>query len=158
MPIPRRLDRSDNAACRGCSEVDFRPSTSATPKTIRRRIRNHKRFPPFKPSLQLTDSRDSQTRRTDTEASIPQHFRITAMYDYAYVLGLLRAAAADLERHALSSERTRIARMITERTLRNPALAITHRLSGLAEPKRQQYVPAGGHRFRVLLPPVPAPL
>jgi hypothetical protein len=62
------------------------------------------------------------------------------MYDYPYVLGLLRAAAADLQRRALSSERGRIARMITERTLRNRALAITHRLSGMAEPQRQQYV------------------
>src|SRR5260370_18140478 len=69
MPIPRRLDRSDNAACRGCSGVDCRQSTSGTSKTIRRRIRNHKRFPPFKPSLQLTDSRDSQTRRTDTKGN-----------------------------------------------------------------------------------------
>jgi hypothetical protein len=62
------------------------------------------------------------------------------MYDYAYVLGLLRAAAADLQRRALSSEKERIARMITERTLRNRALAITHRLSGMAEPQRQHYV------------------
>jgi hypothetical protein len=39
------------------------------------------------------------------------------MYDYSYVLGLLRANAADLERRALSGERTKIARMVTERTL-----------------------------------------
>jgi hypothetical protein len=62
------------------------------------------------------------------------------MYDYSYVLGLLRAAAADLERHALSSEKKRIARMVTERTLRNRALAITQRLQGMAEPQRHQYV------------------
>jgi hypothetical protein len=62
------------------------------------------------------------------------------MYDYAYVLGLLRAATADLERRALSSEKERIARMVTERTLRNRAVVITHRLSGMAEPKRQQFV------------------
>ena len=48
------------------------------------------------------------------------------MYDYSYVLGLLCAAAADLERRALSGEKQRIARMVTERTLRNRAVAITH--------------------------------
>ena len=57
------------------------------------------------------------------------------MYDYSYVLGLLRASADDLQRHALSSEKTRIARMTTDRTLRNRALAITHRLQGMAEPE-----------------------
>ena len=62
------------------------------------------------------------------------------MYDYSYVLGLLRAAAADLERHALSSEKQRIARMVTERSLRNRALAITERLQGMAGPQRHQFV------------------
>ena len=62
------------------------------------------------------------------------------MYDYSYVLGLLRAAAADLERRALSGEKQRIARMVTERTLRNRALVITHRLQGMAELQRQHYV------------------
>src|SRR5207249_9258226 len=46
------------------------------------------------------------------------------MYEYSYVLGMLRANAADLERRALSGEKQRIARMVTERTLRNRALAI----------------------------------
>ena len=50
------------------------------------------------------------------------------MYDYSCVLGLLRASAADLQRRALSSEKTKIARMTTERTLRNRARAIAHRL------------------------------
>jgi hypothetical protein len=62
------------------------------------------------------------------------------MYDYLYVLGLLRAAAADLERRALSSEKQRIARMVTERSLRNRALAITHRLQGMDELRRHQFV------------------
>jgi hypothetical protein len=53
------------------------------------------------------------------------------MYDYSYVLGLLRANAADLERRALSGEKTKIARMVRERSLRNRALAITHRLQGM---------------------------
>ena len=62
------------------------------------------------------------------------------MYDYSYVLGMLRANAADLERRALSGERTKIARMVTERTLRNRALAITHRLQGMDELQRDHYV------------------
>jgi hypothetical protein len=62
------------------------------------------------------------------------------MYDYSYVLGMLRASAADLQRRALSSEKERIARMVTERTLRNRALAITQRLQGMAEPQRHQFV------------------
>ncbi len=62
------------------------------------------------------------------------------MYDYSCVLGLLRASAADLQRHALSSEKTMIARMTTERTLRNRALAITQRLHAMPEPKRHQFV------------------
>jgi hypothetical protein len=62
------------------------------------------------------------------------------MYDYSYVLELLRANAADLERRALSGEKQKIARMVTERTLRNRALAITHRLQGMDELRRHQYV------------------
>ena len=62
------------------------------------------------------------------------------MYDYSYVLGLLRAAAADLERRALSSEKQRIARMVTERTLRNRAIAITQRLQGMDELRQHQFV------------------
>jgi hypothetical protein len=62
------------------------------------------------------------------------------MYDYSYVLGLLRAAAVDLERRALSGEKQRIARMVTERSLRNRALVITHRLQGMAELQRHQFV------------------
>ena len=56
------------------------------------------------------------------------------------VLGLLRAAAADLERRALLGEKQRIARMVTERTLRNRAIAITQRLQGMDELQRQQFV------------------
>ena len=62
------------------------------------------------------------------------------MYDYSYVLGLLRASADDLQRHALSSEKKRIARMVTERTLRNRALAISHRLQAMDELQRDHYV------------------
>ena len=69
------------------------------------------------------------------------------MYEYSYVLGLLRASVDDLQRHALSSEKKRIARMTTERTLRNRALAITHRLQGMAEPERHQFVAAAVRRL-----------
>ena len=62
------------------------------------------------------------------------------MYDYSYVLGLLRASADDLQRRALSSEKTRIARMTTDRTLRNRARAITHRLQEMTELQRDHYV------------------
>jgi hypothetical protein len=62
------------------------------------------------------------------------------MYDYSYVLGMLRANAADLERRALSGEKQRIARMVSERSLRNRALAITHRLQGMDELQRHRYV------------------
>ena len=62
------------------------------------------------------------------------------MYDYSYALGLLRANAADLERRALSGEKQKIARRVTERTLRNRALAITHRLQGMDELQRDRFV------------------
>ena len=62
------------------------------------------------------------------------------MYDYSCVLALLRATAADLQRHAQSGERDKLARMTTERTLRNRALAITRRLHGMTEPQQQQFV------------------
>ena len=62
------------------------------------------------------------------------------MYDYSYVLGMLRANAADLERRALSGEKQRIARMVTERTLRNRALVITQRLPSMTELQRHRFV------------------
>jgi hypothetical protein len=62
------------------------------------------------------------------------------MYDYSCVLALLRASAADLQCHALSSEQAKIARMTTERTLRNRARAITRRLQAMPEPRQHQFV------------------
>ena len=62
------------------------------------------------------------------------------MYDYSYVLGMLRANAADLERRALSGEKQKIARMVTERSLRNRAIAITHRLQGMDKLQRREFV------------------
>ena len=69
------------------------------------------------------------------------------MYDYSYVLGMLRANAADLQRRALSGEKQRIARLVSERSLKNRALAITHRLQGMDELRRHQYVAAAVRRL-----------
>jgi hypothetical protein len=62
------------------------------------------------------------------------------MYDY--VLGLLRASAADLRRRALSGQQAEIANKTTERTLRNRALVIVQRQQGIAEPRRRSFVEA----------------
>jgi hypothetical protein len=64
------------------------------------------------------------------------------MCDYSQVLGLLRASAADIQRRALSNGQARIARMTTERTLRNRALVIVQRLQGMAAPQRRSFVEA----------------
>jgi hypothetical protein len=68
------------------------------------------------------------------------------MYDYSYVLGLLRASAADLRRRALPGRQAEIANKTTERTLRNRAQIIVQRLQGMAEPRRRSFVEtAVGH-------------
>ena len=64
------------------------------------------------------------------------------MYDFSYVLGLLRASAADLRRRALSGRQAEIANKTTERALRNRALAIVQRLQGMAEAHRRPFVEA----------------
>ena len=64
------------------------------------------------------------------------------MYDYSYVLGLLRASAADLRRRALSGGQAEIVNKTTERTLRNRAQIIVQRLQGIAEPRRRSFVDA----------------
>jgi hypothetical protein len=64
------------------------------------------------------------------------------MYDYLYVLGLLRASAADLRRRAPSGQLSEIANKTTERTLRNQALVIVQRLQGMTEPRRHSFVEA----------------
>jgi hypothetical protein len=78
----------------------------------------------------------------EAEVSIFNISRTIAMYDYSYVLGLLRVSAADLRRRALSNEQAWIARMTTERTLRNRALAIIQRLQGMAGARRRSFVEA----------------
>jgi hypothetical protein len=64
------------------------------------------------------------------------------MYDYSYVLDLLRAAAADLRRCAPSGQQAEIANKTTERTLRNRAQIIVKRLQGMGEPRRRSFVEA----------------
>ena len=64
------------------------------------------------------------------------------MHDYSYVLGLLRASAADLRRRALSGQQAEIANKTTERTLRNRAQIIVQRLQAMAEPRRRSFVDA----------------
>jgi hypothetical protein len=64
------------------------------------------------------------------------------MYDYSYVLGLLRASAAALRRRALWGQQTEIANKTSERTLRNRAQVIVQRLQGMAEPRRRSFVEA----------------
>ena len=64
------------------------------------------------------------------------------MYDYSYVLGLLRASAADLQRRALSGQQPEIVNKTTERTLRNRAQIIVQRLQGMAERRRPSFVEA----------------
>ena len=69
------------------------------------------------------------------------------MYDYSYVLGLLRASAADLRRRALSGGQAEIVNKTTERTLRNRAQIIVQRLQGIAEPRRRSFVAAAVRRL-----------
>jgi hypothetical protein len=64
------------------------------------------------------------------------------MYDYPYVLGMLRVQAAAHRRDALSGRQAEIANKTTERTLRNRALAIVKRLQGMAEGRRRLFVEA----------------
>jgi hypothetical protein len=69
------------------------------------------------------------------------------MYDYSYLLGLLRASAADLRRRARWGQQTEIANKTTERTLRNRAQIIVQRLQGMTEPRRRSFVEAAIRRL-----------
>ena len=69
------------------------------------------------------------------------------MYDYSYVLELLRASAAELRRRALSGREAEIANKTSERTLRNRAQIIVQRLQGIAEPHRRSFVAAATRRL-----------
>ena len=69
------------------------------------------------------------------------------MYDYSYVLELLRASTAELRRRALSGREAEIANKTSERTLRNRAQIIVQRLQGIAEPQRRSFVEAATRRL-----------
>jgi len=69
------------------------------------------------------------------------------MYDYSYVLELLRASTSDLRRHALSGRQAEIVNKTSERTLRNRAQIIVLRLQGIAEPQRRSFVAASVRRL-----------
>ena len=62
------------------------------------------------------------------------------MDEYSHVLALLRAWAADHLCRAPSGKKSEIAYMTAERTLRNRALAICHRLQNIAERQRPRYL------------------
>jgi hypothetical protein len=62
------------------------------------------------------------------------------MYDYSYVLALLRAEAADLRSRAPVNKQAEVANQTTERTLRNRAKAICLHLLDLPEAQRRHYV------------------
>jgi hypothetical protein len=64
------------------------------------------------------------------------------MYDYSVVLGLLRVSAAELRRRALANDQAHVARMTSERTLKNRALLIIKRLQGMAKTQRRAFVEA----------------
>jgi hypothetical protein len=64
------------------------------------------------------------------------------MYDYSYVLELLRASASDFRLRALLGRQAAIENKTSERTLRNRALVIVQRLQGMAEPRRRSFVEA----------------
>jgi hypothetical protein len=61
------------------------------------------------------------------------------MYDFSYVLGLLRVHAADQRSRALLGKQAEIANKTTERTLRNRASVICERLLDVPEPQRRQF-------------------
>jgi hypothetical protein len=61
------------------------------------------------------------------------------MYDYSYVLELLRVHAADQRSRALLGRQAEIANMTTERTLRNRAKVICEQLLDMPEPRRRQF-------------------
>jgi len=61
------------------------------------------------------------------------------MYDYSYVLELLRVHAADQRSRALLGKQAEIANKTTERTLRNRAQMICERLLEMPEPRRRQF-------------------
>jgi hypothetical protein len=62
------------------------------------------------------------------------------MYDYSYVLELLRVHAKGHRSRALLGQQERVKNLTTERALRNRAQALCLRLFDIPEPQRRQFI------------------
>jgi hypothetical protein len=62
------------------------------------------------------------------------------MYDYSYVLELLRVHAAGHRSRALLGQQEKVKNLTTERALRNRAQALCLRLFDIPEPQRGQFI------------------
>ena len=62
------------------------------------------------------------------------------MYDYSYVLELLRVHAVAHRSRAPLGQQERVKNLTTERALRNRAQALCLRLFDIPEPQRRQFI------------------
>jgi hypothetical protein len=62
------------------------------------------------------------------------------MYDYSYVLELLRVHAVGHRSRALLGQQEKVKNLTTERALRNRAQALCLRLFDISEPQRRQFI------------------
>jgi hypothetical protein len=62
------------------------------------------------------------------------------MYDYSYVLELLRVHAVEHRSRVLLGQRERVKNLTTERALRNRAQALCLRLFDIPEPQRREFI------------------
>jgi hypothetical protein len=62
------------------------------------------------------------------------------MYDYSYVLELLRVQAVDHRSRALLGQQEKVKNLTTERALRNRAQALCLRLFDIPERQRHQFI------------------
>lgn len=93
-------------------------------------------------SYYLNKSKQFLYIENKAQPQIPNISERSAMYDYSYVLALLRAEAADLRSRVAMNRQAEVANRTTERTLRNRAKAICLHLLDLPEARRPQYVEA----------------
>jgi hypothetical protein len=62
------------------------------------------------------------------------------MYDYSYVLELLRVHAVGHRSRAVLGQGEKVKNLTTERALRNRAQALCLRLFDMSEPQRRQFI------------------
>ena len=62
------------------------------------------------------------------------------MYDYSYVLELLRVSAVGHRSRALLGQQEKVKNLTTERALRNRAQALCLRLFDIPEPQRRSFI------------------